>query len=103
MAQYIGKDANVKNSLVVEGCTVHGKVENSVLFEGVYIGKNTVIKDSVIMTDAKIGDNVVINKAIIGGEAKIRKDCKIGDGEKISVIASKEDVKSGSVIKAMDV
>ena len=49
------------------------------------------------------GDNVVINKAIIGGEAKIRKDCKIGDGEKISVIASKEDVKSGSVIKAMDV
>ena len=85
-AQYIGKDANVKNSLVVEGCTVHGTVENSVLFEGVYIGKNTVI-----------------NKAIIGGEAKIRKDCKIGNGEKISVIASKEDIKSGSVIEAMEV
>nr|WP_207737637.1 glucose-1-phosphate adenylyltransferase [Clostridium sp. D43t1_170807_H7] len=102
-AQYIGKDASVKNSLVVEGCTVHGTVENSVLFEGVYIGKNTVIRDSVIMTDAKIGDNVVINKAIIGGEAKIRKDCKIGNGEKISVIASKEDVKSGTVIDAMEV
>lgn len=101
--QYIGKDANVKNSLVVEGCTVHGKVENSILFEGVYIGKNTIIRDSVIMTDAKIGDNVVINKAIIGGEAKIRKDCKIGNGEKISVIASKEDVKSGTVIDAMEV
>lgn len=102
-AQYIGKDANVKNSLIVEGCTVHGTVENSVLFEGVYIGKNTVIRDSVIMTDAKIGDNVVIDKAIIGGEAKIRKDCKIGNGEKISVIASKEDVKSGTVIDAMEV
>lgn len=102
-AQYIGKDANVKSSVVVEGCTVHGKVENSVLFEGVYIGKNTVIKDSVIMTDAKIGDNVVINKAIIGGEAKIRKGCKIGNGEKISVIASKEDVKSGTVIDAMEI
>ena len=102
-AQYIGKDANVKNSLVVEGCTVYGTVENSVLFEGVYIGKNTVIKDSVIMTDAKIGDNVVINKAIIGGEAKIRKDCKIGNGEKISVIASKEDVKSGTIIDEMEV
>ena len=88
---------------MVEGCTVHGTVENSVLFEGVYIGKNTVIRDSVIMTDAKIGDNVVINKAIIGGEAKIRKDCKIGNGEKISVIASKEDVKSGTVIDAMEV
>ena len=99
---YLGLTA-FKNSLVVEGCTVHGTVENSVLFEGVYVGKNTVIKDSVIMTDAKIGDNVVINKAIIGGEAKIRKDCKIGNGEKISVIASKEDIKSGSVIEAMEV
>ena len=102
-AQYIGKDANVKNSLVVEGCTVHGTVENSVLFEGAYIGKNTVIKDSVIMTDAKIGDNVVINKAIIGGEAKIRKDCKIGNGEEIAVIASKEDIKSGTIIGEMEV
>ena len=53
--------------------------------------------------DAKIGDNVVINKAIIGGEAKIRKDCKIGNGEKISVIASKEDVKSGTVVDEMEV
>ena len=33
-AQYIGPTAKVKNSLVVEGCTVHGTVENSVLFEG---------------------------------------------------------------------
>ena len=62
-----------------------------------------ILGRTLLLTDAKIGDNVVINKAIIGGEAKIRKDCKIGDGEKISVIASKEDVKSGSVIKAMDV
>ena len=54
------------------------------------------------MTDAKIGDNVVIEKAIIGGEAKIRKDCKIGDGENIAVIASKEDVKSGTVLESLE-
>ena len=75
-AQYIGPTAKVKNSLVVEGCTVHGTVENSVLFEGVTIGKNSVIRDSVIMTGAKIGENVTIEKAIIGAEAIVRRDCK---------------------------
>ena len=102
-AQYIGKDAVVKNSLVVEGCNVNGKIENSVLFEGVYIGKNTVIRDSVIMTDAKIGDNVVIEKAIIGTEAKIRRGCKIGNGKNIAVIASKEDVRSGTIIEKVEI
>lgn len=102
-AQYIGKDAVVKNSLIVEGCTVNGTVENSILFEGVSVGKNTIIRDSVIMTDAKIGDNVVIDKAIIGSEAIIRRECKIGNGERIAVIASKEEIKSGTVLEAVEV
>lgn len=98
-AQYIGSKAKVKNSLVVEGCTVHGTVENSILFQGVYIGKNTIIKDSVIMPNAKIGDNIVIEKSIIGTGAIIRKECRIGNGENIAVIASKEDVKRGTVVE----
>ena len=102
-AQYIGKDAIVKNSLIVEGCTINGRVENSVIFEGVYIGKNSIVKDSVIMSDTKIGDNVVIEKAIIGSEAKIRRECKIGNGKKIAVIASKEDVKSGTIFEPIEV
>ena len=101
-AQYIGPTAKVRNSLVVEGCTVHGTVENSVLFEGVTIGKNSVIRDSVIMTGAKIGENVTIEKAIIGAEAIVRRDCKVGNGNSIAVIASKEEVKSGTVLEALE-
>lgn len=97
-AQYIGVNAKVKNALVTEGCVVHGDVENSVVFQGVYIGKNTIIRDSVIMPNVKIGDNVVIEKAIIGSDAKIRKESKIGDGKDIAVIASKDDVRAGSSI-----
>ena len=46
-AQYIGENAKVVNSLVVEGCVVNGHIENSILFQGVQIGKNTVIRDSI--------------------------------------------------------
>ena len=44
------------------------------------------------MPNTKIEDNVLIEKAIIGSEAIVCKGCKIGDGNKISVIASKEVV-----------
>lgn len=98
-AQYIGTNANVKSSLIVEGCIVHGQVENSVLFPGVFVGKNTIIKNSVIMTNTKIGENVVINKAIVGSNVTIRRECKIGQGHKITVIPAKEDIKSGTLIE----
>lgn len=100
IAQYIGEEALIKNSLIVEGCTVYGNVEDSVLFQGVKIGKKAIIKDSVIMPNASIGDNVIIEKAIICSDAIIRKGCRIGDGNEIAVIASSEEVKSGSLVEA---
>ncbi|MGL4873532.1 MAG: glucose-1-phosphate adenylyltransferase [Clostridium sp.] len=97
-AAIIGEEANLKNSLVVEGCLVKGKVEGSVLFQGVHIGRNTIIKDSVIMNNAYIEDNVVIEKAIIGAEARIGKESRIGNGKEIAVVAAKECVEKGSTI-----
>ena len=72
------------------------------LFEGVSVGKNTIIRDSVIMPGTKIGENVVIDKAIIGSEAAIRRGCRIGNGSNIAVIAAKEDIKSSSVLDAIE-
>ena len=98
-AQYIGSNSNVNESLVVEGCIVEGDVEHSVIFQEVSIGRNSIIRDSVIMSDTKIEDNVVINKAIVGSNAIIRSGCKIGDGKKIAVIASKEELKNGTTLE----
>ncbi|GAA0072029.1 glucose-1-phosphate adenylyltransferase [Clostridium sardiniense] len=99
-AQYVGEEAEVKNSVIVEGCTVYGKVENSVLFQGVYVGRDTVIKDSVIMPNSYIGDNVSINKAIIGSDVIVNKESQVGSGDEIAVVASKEEISPGSTIEA---
>lgn len=88
--QCIGTEAKVKNSLVAEGCRIHGIIENSVLFEGIYVGKNAIIKDSVIMPNVRIEDNVVINKAIVGSKVVIDTDCRVGDGKKITIIESED-------------
>ncbi|OCA81926.1 glucose-1-phosphate adenylyltransferase [Pradoshia sp. D12] len=63
--QYLSNKAEVKESLINEGCIVEGKVEKSVVFYGAQIGKDAHVKDSVIMSDAVIGKNVYIEKAII--------------------------------------
>lgn len=96
--QYVGSEAKVKNSLIVEGCTIMGEVTNSVLFPGVHIGKNTVVKDSVIMAHTKIGDNIIINKAIIGSNVTVRKNSIIGNGDKIALIGENQEIKANSKV-----
>ncbi|WP_072897568.1 glucose-1-phosphate adenylyltransferase [Clostridium fallax] len=97
-AQYIGSQASVKSSLVVEGCVIQGDVENSVLFQGVVVGKNSIVKNSVIMPNTKIGENVIIDKAIIGSDVAIRRDCKVGNGVNITVVPAKDELKRGTQI-----
>ena len=91
--QYLGKDANIKSSIVVDGCRVFGTVEGTVLSHGVTIGEGSVVKNSVIMSNAKIGKNVVIENAMIGEGAVIEDNCTISseDGS-ISVVSEFEVV-----------
>lgn len=60
----IGKDADVTNSMIYNGCVVEGTVKNSVLFSGVHVGPGSVIEDSVIFFSNKIGKNCRFSKLI---------------------------------------
>ncbi len=80
---YIGKDSDVLNSIVPEGCNILGNVYNSVLFRGVAVKQGARVMDSIILQDAVIGENCVIENAIID------KNYVVPD--KTSVIGSKEN------------
>lgn len=102
-AQFIGSDAEINESLIVEGCLIEGIIDHSVVFQGVKIGKNTIIKNSVIMNDATIADNVIINKAIIGSNAVIDSNCSIGDGKRIAVISANERLNTNTNLEPAEV
>lgn len=85
----IGEDGEVRNSFVNQGCYINGKVEGSVLFTHVNIGKKAVIKDSVIFPNAQIGEGAVLNRVMVADGVKIAPNSVVGDpnSEKIELIA----------------
>ena len=100
--QYIAPGAHVKKSLINEGCQIYGSVENSVLFPGVVVGRNSVVKDSVLMSDTVIGENVTVERTIMGEECTVEDNCVIGQPgegpEDITVLGENVVATQGKVI-----
>ena len=63
--------AQVKNSLVADGCVIEGQVENSVLFRGVHVKPGARIFNSIIMQGAEIDENVLLDHVILDKGVKI--------------------------------
>lgn len=87
--QYLGREANIKNSLLCNGCTVYGSVKHSILGSGAVVGYGTVIEDSIVLPNAIIGRNCKINKAIINEGAVVDDNTVIGDPDGEVVVYGK--------------
>ncbi len=79
---YVGTEADVKNSLVTEGCVVLGKVEHSVLFCGSTVLEKTEVRDSVVFPGAVVGVGSVVHKAIVGENAILGENVRVGEPPK---------------------
>ena len=47
-SSYFAPGSRVKNSLVADGCTIEGSVENCILFPGVTVEKGAELRDSIL-------------------------------------------------------
>ena len=56
--------ANVKNSLVANGCEIRGTVENSIIFRGVNVAKGAVVKDSILMQRCDVQEGARLEAVI---------------------------------------
>lgn len=84
-----GLESNIKNSLIADGCIIEGTVENSVIFRGVKIGKDTVVKDSVIMQGTVIGSNCNITSIITDKNVEISDEKVLTGSETYPVYITK--------------
>lgn len=79
--QYLGPNANIRNSLICNGCTVYGSVKHSILGSGAVIGDGTVVEDSIVLPNAIIGRNCRITKAIVNEGTVVEDDTEVGSAD----------------------
>ena len=60
MPTIYGLGSEAKNSLIADGCTIEGTVENSILFRGVHVGKGAVVRNAILMQGSMIGENAQV-------------------------------------------
>ncbi len=69
---YYSETSAVKNSLIADGCTIEGTVENSILFRGVKVAKGAVVKNAILFQDAIIGEDASVNYTLCDKNVVIR-------------------------------
>jgi glucose-1-phosphate adenylyltransferase len=83
--------SEVKNSLVTSGSIINSKVENSVIFKGVFVGNGCTIKNSIILDGAYIGDNVYVENCIVEKNETLLSNTSYVGKEEIKVVAEKNN------------
>jgi glucose-1-phosphate adenylyltransferase len=75
-------NGNVSNSLIGEGCSIDGIVENCILFPGVVVKKHATVRNSIVMSNAIIGSYTTVDHSILDEEVELGEFCYIGYGDR---------------------
>lgn len=81
----------ISNSLISSGCILNSKVENSVLFKQVFVGKNCMIKNSIILNNVFIGDNTYVENCIVESNGTLKPNTYYCGQDLILVVAERND------------
>ncbi|MBE6915172.1 MAG: glucose-1-phosphate adenylyltransferase [Ruminococcaceae bacterium] len=103
--QFVSDSAELNRCMIAEGCQVHGKVEDSVVFYDVQIQRDAVVRHSILMPGVVIEPGAVVEYAILAEGVHVKCGAKIGaepgpDGRKITVLGNGAVVEPGAVVEA---
>jgi glucose-1-phosphate adenylyltransferase len=90
--QFISKYAKVSDALINQGAFVFGTVKRSVISNGVYIERGSLVENSVIMANAEICKGAIVKNAVIGPGALVKEGQKIeGTSKEIALFVEREE------------
>jgi glucose-1-phosphate adenylyltransferase len=100
---HMADHAEVRNSLVYNGCKIDGTVRNSILFPGVHVRKGAVVENSVLFFSNQVGENCRLNKVVADVNNVYGKNVVIGPEvcdatTEVTVIGWNNKVPDGTVI-----
>ena len=71
---YVGSEGRCVNSLVGDGCSIEGTVENSILFPGVVVEAGAVVRNCVLFKETEVRRNAQLAYIIADKEVKVLAD-----------------------------
>ncbi len=89
--RYIG-DPSTKNSLIADGCIIEGTVINSVVFRGVRVARDAVVRNSVLMQDSEVQADAKIDHCILDKQAIIKRHGRLIGPEEYPIVIAKDVV-----------
>ncbi len=99
---HLGPKSSIKNSFISDFCTIHGRVENSIIYPGVEIMEDTYIRDSIILPFVKIGRGCRVIKTIIDERTDLNPETDYYNIEDICKIGTTEEhIKNSDYPKAL--
>lgn len=90
MPSLYGTEAKVTSSLIADGCVIKGTVENCIIFKGVKIEADAVVKNSILMQDTVVGEGTKINYIIADKNVNIKSGIELSGAENFPVSLSKD-------------
>ena len=102
--QFVGKGAMISNSIITEGCKIHGTVINSVLSHGVIVEPGAIVRDSVIMANTYIGKDATVCHSILDENITVEQGATVGAPKEsepgIAVIGNGFKIAAGTTVAA---
>ncbi len=75
---YVGKDGNVDDCLVSNGCKILGTAKHSILSTDAYIGERATVEDSVLLPGAVVKAGAHVVRAILGENSVVEENVNLG-------------------------
>ncbi len=86
---YAGRQSQISESIISEGCQIFGQVKRCVLFPNVMVERGAQVTDSVLMPGVTVAPNATVRRAIVGPNAMVPENAQIGGNEPIALFMEK--------------
>lgn len=84
--------SKVSNSLIANGCIIEGQVENSVVFRGVHVGKDAVVRNSILIQKSEVESNAVVINGILDKYSRVEDGATLAGSRVLPYIVGKNVV-----------
>ncbi|WP_223362495.1 glucose-1-phosphate adenylyltransferase subunit GlgD [Sporolactobacillus terrae] len=89
---FYSRSSDVTDSLIANGCMIHGEVAHSVIFRNVLIEKKTVLNSSVVMQGSSIGSGAELHYVILDKNVRIEPNTKLIGTQANPIVIEKNSV-----------